>query len=390
MRREKKQGGASLDSLLDTMTNVVGILVILLTVTQLGVSDAVKRISTTSTIKPEQIDEAQRRFKDLYSLYIQLKERLEALLEQGDDEEVAAKLRRLKKEIEDCEANIAVLMENREARKAKAELELKALRDEIQQVLDKQKREAEEKLAKRAKIADEVASLKAQLAQTHVPEALPAKIVNLPNPRPAPEGTQPKTFLCRGGRVMFVDVEGIREVAQKRTMFIIRRRKLGRDPAAGIDGKLLADEFNSDPVNDRDRSFDVQMIIAGRVPKLVLKRREDAGETAEEVTRASSRYQREIKRTDPDEFYLQFLVWPDSFEAYLEARKLSSKRGLLAGWQAQTTSGEYTIDLGGDLRVGPPPPPPKPKPKPKPGEEPPKPKPKPAAPPKPVPVDVID
>jgi len=360
MRREKKQGGASLDSLLDTMTNVVGILVILLTVTQLGVSDAVKRISTTSTIKPEQIDEAQRRFKDLYSLYIQLKERLEALLEQGDDEEVAAKLRRLKKEIEDCEANIAVLMENREARKAKAELELKALRDEIQQVLDKQKREAEEKLAKRAKIADEVASLKAQLAQTHVPEALPAKIVNLPNPRPAPEGTQPKTFLCRGGRVMFVDVEGIREVAQKRTMFIIRRRKLGRDPAAG------------------------------RVPKLVLKRREDAGETAEEVTRASSRYQREIKRTDPDEFYLQFLVWPDSFEAYLEARKLSSKRGLLAGWQAQTTSGEYTIDLGGDLRVGPPPPPPKPKPKPKPGEEPPKPKPKPAAPPKPVPVDVID
>ena len=40
MRRAKKSGGASLDSLLDTMTNVVGILVILLTVTQLGVGDA--------------------------------------------------------------------------------------------------------------------------------------------------------------------------------------------------------------------------------------------------------------------------------------------------------------------------------------------------------------
>lgn len=390
MRREKKQGGASLDSLLDTMTNVVGILVILLTVTQLGVSDAVKRISITSTIKPEQIDEAQRRFKDLYSLYRQLKDRLEALLEQGDDEEVAAKLLRLKKEIEDCEANIAVLMENQEARKAKAELEIKALRDEIQQLLDKQKQEAEERLAKRAKIADEVDSLKAQLAQTHAREAPPAKIINLPNPRPAPEGTQPKTFLCRGGRVMFVDVDGIQEVAQKRTLSIIRRRKLGRDPAAGIDAKVLTEEFNRDPINDRDRSFDVQMIVAGRVPKLVLKRREDAGETAEELARASSRYQREIKRTDPDEFYLQFLVWPDSFEAYLEARELSSKRGLLAGWQAQTTSDEYKIDLGVDLRVGPPPPPPKPKPKPKPGDEPPKPKPKPAAPPRAMPVDVID
>ena len=391
MRRQKKQGGASLDSLLDTMTNVVGILVILLTVTQLGVSDAVKRISTTTTVKPEQIDEAQRRFRELYSLYIQLKERLQALLEQDDDDEDAAlKLRRLKKEIDDYEANIAVLMESQQARNAKAELELKTLQDGIQQLLDKQKREADEWLAKRAEIAEEVASLQAQLAQTHASEALPAKIINLPNPRPAPEGTQPKTFICREGRVMFVDEEGIQEIAQKRAMGIIRRRKMGRNPAAGIDGKLLADEFNRDPVNDRDRSFDVHMTIAGRVPKLVLKRRKDAGETAEQLKRSSSRYQQQVRRTEPKKFYLQFLVWPDSFEAYLEARKLSAKRELLAGWQGQRASDEYTINLGGDLRVGPPPPPPKPKPKPKPGEEPPKPKPKPAAPRRPVPTDVID
>ncbi len=44
-RRRRKDSGASLDSLLDTMTNVVGILVIVLIVTQLGVGDAVKRIS---------------------------------------------------------------------------------------------------------------------------------------------------------------------------------------------------------------------------------------------------------------------------------------------------------------------------------------------------------
>ena len=43
-RRAKASVGSSLDSLLDTMTNVVGILVIMLVVTQLGVGDAVKRI----------------------------------------------------------------------------------------------------------------------------------------------------------------------------------------------------------------------------------------------------------------------------------------------------------------------------------------------------------
>ena len=44
-RRRRTEDGPSLDSLLDTLTNVVGILVILLVVTQLGVEEAVDRIS---------------------------------------------------------------------------------------------------------------------------------------------------------------------------------------------------------------------------------------------------------------------------------------------------------------------------------------------------------
>jgi hypothetical protein len=235
-----------------------------------------------------------------------------------------------------------------------------------------------------------LASLRAKLADTPVQGPLPDKVINLPNPRPAPEGARPVTFLCREGRIMLLDVEGIQDLAQKRAGFIIQRRRLNRNPDAGIDGKALADEFNRDPPNDRNRYFDVKMTIAGRVPKLVLHRREEAGDTAEQLERSTSRYQQQIKRIDPDEFYLQFLVWPDSFETYLRAREVSARRGLLAGWHAETTSGQYTIDLGGPLRVGPPPHPPKPQPPPKPGEEPPKPPPKPPGPPRPVPTDVID
>lgn len=385
MRRPKKSSGASLDSLLDTMTNVVGILVIMLTVTQLGVGDAVKRIATSDAVKPEQIDEARKRLEELELIRARLLAMLEALKQEHQGEDLLQKLRRLQKEIADYQADVDVLGERQQSR----QLEIDKLRQEVQTLIDKQEEEAEQLLDKRNKGEEELASLRAQLEDTRVAEALPAKVINLPNPRAAPEGIEPVTLICREGRVMFVDAPGIQDLAQKRAAFIIQRRNLGRDPAAGIDAKILTEEFNGDPIKDRSRTFDVRMTISGRVPMLVLERREEAGETAEQLNRSSSQYQRQVKRVDPRGFYLRFLVWPDSFEAYLEAREIASKRGLLAGWQAQTTTDEYTINLGGDLKVGPPPPPPKPKPNPKPGEEPP-PKPKPAAPPRPLPTDVID
>ena len=388
MRRAKKESGGSLDSLLDTMTNVVGILVILLTITQLGVSDAVKRIGTGGGVKPEVIDQAREELEELLKLREDLKARLKALVAE-DDEDAEVRLKKLEKLIEDYKADVAVLLENQEAKKREAELELLALKEEAEQRIREQEEEANKLRTQILENEDELASLRAKLEDTPLQGPLPAKVVTLPNPRPAPEEAQPLVFLCREGRIMLVDVEAIQGLAWKRVRSIIQKRRLGGNPKVGIDGKILSEDFNKNPISDRSRSFDVMMTIAGRVPKLVLKRRENAGETAEEVQRASSGYRRQIGRTRPDEYYLQFLVWPDSFEVYLEARKISAGRGLLAGWQAQTTRGEYTIDLGGELRVGPPPPPPPPKPKPKPGEEPPPP-PKPRPPPRPVPVDVID
>ena len=390
MRRAKKESGGSLDSLLDTMTNVVGILVILLTITQLGVSDAVKRISSGGGVQPEVIDEAQEELNRLEKLWADLKARLDALIgEEFEDPE--KRLRELKEAIDDLKANVAVLMETEEAKKRKVELELLALKHEAEEKIKAQEEEANKLRTQILENEDELASLRAKLEGTPVQAPLPAKVINLPNPRPAPEDARPLTFLCREGRIMLADVEAIREPVWKRVNWIIQKRRLGRDQKAGIDGKILSEEFNKNPIRDPypHFDFDVTMTIAGRVPKLVLKRRKDAGETVEDVKRTSSAYQRKILKTDPDEYYLQFLVWPDSFEVYLEARKISAGRGLLAGWQAQRTSGEYTIDLGGDLRVGPPPPPPKPKPRLKPDEEPPAP-PKPKRPPPPVPVDVID
>jgi hypothetical protein len=89
-----------------------------------------------------------------------------------------------------------------------------------------------------------------------------------------------------------------------------------------------------------------------------------------------------LQTLNPSKFYARFLVWPDSFETYLEARRVATQYGFSAGWAPQTTTAEYQVPLGGELALGPPPP----KPKPKPSTTPPKP----APPPRPVPVDTID
>ena len=387
MRRPKKQSGASLDSLLDTMTNVVGILVILLTVTQLGVGDAVRRIAASDSVKPEVLEDARRQLLKLQKVRVLLVRRLKAL-DAEEDLDTALELRNTLRQIADHEADIAVLLEGREKEETE-ELELRRLQEEARRLLEQQKKEADELLATIAKREEELAKLKAQLERASRGGQTADTVINLPNPRAAPAGTTPIIVICREGRIMFVDVEIIREKAQRRAAYIITRRKLNRDPAAGIDGKVLIEEFNAEPIEDR--YFQVTMTVAGRVPKLVFTRIEDGGETVEQLTRSSSAFQRRIKRIDIREHYVRFLVWPDSFETYLEARKICSKRTLLAGWQAQTTTAEYTVDLGGPILVGPPPPPkPKPKPKPVSPDDPPKPKPKPKPRPRPAPVDVID
>ena len=74
MRRPKKTSGASLDSLLDTMTNVVGILIIMLIVTQLGVGQAVERIKGfVDEVSQEDYDQALAESEDLKALLEELR-----------------------------------------------------------------------------------------------------------------------------------------------------------------------------------------------------------------------------------------------------------------------------------------------------------------------------
>ncbi|NQT17978.1 MAG: hypothetical protein HQ582_34825, partial [Planctomycetes bacterium] len=102
-----------------------------------------------------------------------------------------------------------------------------------------------------------------------------------------------------------------------------------------------------------------------------------AGETPERLRGSSSRFQATVRRMGTQNNYARFLVWPDSFDVYVEARSICDERGVLAGWQPCTEDYEWKITLGIKVTCQGKP---KPKPKPPPDKSAP---PKPAAPPPP-------
>jgi hypothetical protein len=87
---------------------------------------------------------------------------------------------------------------------------------------------------------------------------------------------------------------------------------------------------------------------------------------------------------DPQKSYARFLVWPDSFDVYVEARSLCDERGVLAGWEPNTEDYQWKVPLGIKVScLGKPEPPPA-KPPAKPADGPPPP------PPPPLPSDAVD
>ena len=97
-RRTDDDQGA-MDSLLDTMTNVVGILVIVLVVTQLGVGDAVQRIGEKLEVEPAELEQKKRELADLRARQDRLKQEFQDL-PPIKSEDVTDQLKRLQVDLD--------------------------------------------------------------------------------------------------------------------------------------------------------------------------------------------------------------------------------------------------------------------------------------------------
>jgi len=366
---------SGLDSLLDTMTNVVGILVLVLIVAQLGVADVVDRVISKTKVNPEMIEQSQAMLTEKEAEAAELKQLLYEPL-QIDVEKQREQLQRKRELLDRRKQLLAEKQQQKnefalkiEADKQKAE----QLQQEMQQI--NQRRNELEQLVSQS--LDEKAELAALLDETPVTDEKPGEIaVTVPNPRPAPKDAKPLTLICTANQLYPVNLEVFRQRAATKAKQLIARHQLLRDPESGIDPEEFIRRYEL--LRDQDDYFDVEYFVQNnRYPRLRFVPRENRGISIRELTaRRQQRRLRWLGQIDPAKYYARFHVLPDSFEVYTAARRAFDAREIPAGWNPQSKGWQLTTTVPG-IRLGPPPKPKPPPPPPPPGSEPKKPAPPP-------------
>ena len=334
-RRKRKMVEGSLDSLLDTMTNVVGILVILMAVTQFGVGDAVRRILTRTDaqlrdVTDEAINAARDQQAELNLTLNQVTERWEELRRALPGEQ--ASLTEIERVTNALRDELATPLDD-----------TRVSRTELEKQLEKDKAEAADLHAKMLRAEAELEQVKAQLAKAPEYKPVAPKIISLPNPREAPKGKREMVIFCRDGRVYPVDEDGLARIG----MLHLDRA----NPQVNDDGKHDCKSVREYFAKRRlgDQYFRLRVEVHNYQPFLVLDRLADSGDSAEEINGPDSRFRDTLAHKSSDDFYLRFRVWPDSYDAYVAARQAADEMGWQAGWEPQTRTDEWKIRLGDDM-----------------------------------------
>ena len=334
-RRKRREGaaGESMDSLLDTMANVVGILVVLVAVMQLAVGDAVDRIVEEGVREPAtlpEVESAEREQEAVAEAIVAARGKLEALppsperpgmlldearplLEAmralpGSHEEIPA-------DPGDLETRLAESREN--AARSRAELE------------------AQEAQLGRLDALWESDSLKNR-----------AKVARLPDPRPPPREAEEVVFFCRYGRVAPVNR---REMLQALSAGV--EKALGESRVPGEEDRpWLYNFFTKQTIGWENFYWQIR----DRGPRSLFAdmawRDPASGEQARELRLPGSRLEASFEGHDPAREYIRFWVWADSFEVYLEARYLAEAAGFDVAWTAVPEGEEVGSNLLGASR----------------------------------------
>ncbi|TWT31834.1 hypothetical protein [Blastopirellula retiformator] len=345
-RKSNDDEDGGMDSLLDTMFNVVGILLIVLVVVQLGVRQAVERIASTVAVDPAALEAMIKKLEETHKEKLAVKTSLDDL--DPDESKLEELLKRLRSESVAKEATLV----GKEGQLKKA-LVAKKEQDEMMKKAGENEKSREKLSTDLNSSLEKIASLEAILADSKPRSQLPPKIVNMPDPRPAPDGIKEALLLCIGNKVYPLNPTELRDDAKKRSEYQLQRgvKKYVKDPAQGVEAEKFVEDFNQRVL--QDDYFKAKMYASGRSPRLRLEPRESEGFTIAEIENPRSRFQKLLRMTNPEKYYFKFIVLPDSYEAYLAVRAVADKAGYLAGWDPQPDTWRYTTWIGGKVKFGP-------------------------------------
>jgi Asp-tRNA(Asn)/Glu-tRNA(Gln) amidotransferase C subunit len=347
MKRRASGGEMNLDSLLDTLTNVVGVLVMVLMLVSLNVQKAVQRIRE---IDPSQLGVSEAELAKMRTQAEEVTKKRSELEKLADAETLA----KAKQELVATLDRINILRLAPPTAPPPSKINLAEIRKDAE---EKSKKAAD--LAKQlTDVEKELARLKALLAETpELGPAPPAKLVSLPNPREAPPGAKQHLFICRGGKVMAFDPNDLRDRAKKRAEAMLKPLRAKAGPNGNIDCEKFIQQFNSAGTIS-DSTAKMRLGVENFNLYIYYEYR-SSGETARQLAAQNSDFRRTLRRLNPAKDYATFLVWNDSFETYVEARRICDEMGLLAGWTPLAEDYVYKVGLGISVPCeGRPPPPP--------------------------------
>ncbi|MDA9718607.1 hypothetical protein N9U65_03955 [Planctomycetaceae bacterium] len=346
--------GANMDSLLDALTNVVGILVIVLVAVQLSSQEAAQRMEEMiAQIDPAEQERIKQAAKDSEE---KLEEMKLALQKESEKDEI------------DPDKLLAMLQDDIAAAELKAKKDLLAAESAEKEV--EEKKLAAEKI--RRSLLAQLATLEekekeftvakidllAKLENMPTLNAPPPKEVRPPTPKDIPRNKdgnallQERKVLVSNGKVIpFVDPGKQMETAIKnRLKMIIDKNKINVGEGNYISDESqamkLIDEFNKDPA--KNKYFDLKLVRAGRQIRVEIVPTEECGEEPEKAVRGIFGT---VLRNMQGKWYLRYLVEPDSFETYMAMRKVTDGSGFYAGWTI-IDPGSYLHSLSSGYNIG--------------------------------------
>lgn len=325
---------------MDTMTNVVGVLIIVLVLIGISLARSVNKVlSELPPVTPEK--------------HAELKKIVQDSTPKNDPKRVAEDTAKLQAEAKKADEQLKTM----DLTKEKQPVKIVDLDELKKQLADRQK-QRDAKKAEVDKLLAESEKLKALLDKTPVvvpPPTGPATVVKLPNPRPMPANADIMHFLIVGGRITFINDDEIEKLVEQEmrtneAALILSREivkgpdgkqimvkdKLGRvSPQRKItyDAKKLAEHFAKARLNTR--GYKVEILPAATSPRIPIRitPTSDGGETVEQARKLLSNFQGLLKQFKANpKAVVWFHVFKDSIPAYLDARDIIDQAGMAAGW----------------------------------------------------------
>lgn len=322
---------------MDTMTNVVGVLIIVLVMVGIGLARSVNKV--LSELPPVTVEE-----------HAKLKKEVESTQPKHDPQKVDEDTSKLEKDLKQVTETLATM----DTTSDKQQIKLIDL-DELNKQLEQKKKERDARKSEVEKMLADVEKLKQQLDTTPVYTPPAAMVVKLPNPRPIPDQAELQHFLIYGARILYLNDEQFTDMMDAELKRAEQTIAISRETVKGADGKpvmvkdkagrtlpqrkvvfdpkKLTDYFSRVHVGNRDVKVEVALSPnSGRVP-IKLTPMPNAGETIDQARNLVSVFQTQMKKVKADpKAVIWFHVYKDSLPTYLAARELADAMGVPVGW----------------------------------------------------------